>query len=101
LVQRAAAELPLGETLNVLGLGDSPSMLVLFYFPDPGRIRVVPQSEGIPSALPRGYYLLASSAWQSLHGSDADPPEGWQLLWSDTLRERGISIPLLFARRLE
>lgn len=100
LVQRMAADLPAGEPATVLGVGDAASLLLLFYFPDFARIDVVPQRNGIPPTLSAGHYLLAENVWtRLLANEDAGNEDGWRALWSDTVRERGMTIPVVFAER--
>jgi 4-amino-4-deoxy-L-arabinose transferase-like glycosyltransferase len=98
LVQRLAAALPAGEPATVLGVGDAASLLLLFYFPDYARIDVVPQRQHIPATLPAGHYLLSDKVWSRLLANeDGGTQDGWQVLWSDTVRERGMTIPVVFA----
>lgn len=106
LVRRSVADLAPGQSLTAIGLRDDPSLLVLFYFPTLARIAVVPQSAGIPATLPAGYYLLSDAVWATVTAADSAQPgnarggSGWRSLWSDTLHERGSTIPLVFAEHL-
>ena len=107
LVQRMVADLVPDKTVTAIGLGDDKSLLLLFYFPTLTRIAVVPQAAGIPAMLPPGYYLLSTAVWAQLTAPDpaqpGDAPAGspWRFLWADALRERGGTIPLVFAERVE
>jgi hypothetical protein len=77
---------------------------VLFYFPDLARIRVVAQRDGVPPTLPDGHYLIAEDVWTRLGAKgvgegDLSRKRAWRVFWTDTLRERGTTIPLVFAER--
>jgi 4-amino-4-deoxy-L-arabinose transferase-like glycosyltransferase len=105
LVRRVMAELAPDQSLTVIGLGDDPSMLVLFYFPDSTRIVIVPKRAGIPASFAPGHYLIERSVWETLLSSDGGvaPNAGngpaWRMLWSDVLPKREERAPLVFAER--
>jgi 4-amino-4-deoxy-L-arabinose transferase-like glycosyltransferase len=106
LVRRMLADLAPEQTVTAIGLRDDPSLLLLFYFPTLARIAIVPQRTGIPATLPTGYYLLSDAVWATISAAGPAQPgdtpggSGWRLLWADALRERGSTIPLVFAERL-
>jgi 4-amino-4-deoxy-L-arabinose transferase-like glycosyltransferase len=102
LAERVAASLPAGESVTAVGVGDGPSLLLLFYLPDLTRLAVVPNGDAPPVPAPAGYYLLSATAAAAMGAaaeSTGDESTGWRVLWRDTLRERGISVPLVFAQR--
>ena len=87
--------LPQEAKLTVNGVGNDPSMLLLFYFPDPDRIRIIPDGQPEPPVYSPGYYLFARKKWDKV--CEAEPSELWDVIWHDVLQERGKRIPLLMA----
>lgn len=100
LVHRIVQELPKGQGVTLLGVGDDASMLLLLYFPEWSRITIVPQRSRLPHRFHPGYYLFARPAWQALTGASDIESDHWQVLWSADLRERGKQIPLVMVRNL-
>ena len=71
------------------------SMLLLLYFPDPDRIRIIPQAKAMSPVIAPGYYIFSEKQWTSILESEAS--EKWEVLWTDVLQEREKRIPLLMA----
>ena len=106
LVRHLVADLPPDQTVTVVGLRDDTSLLIILYFPTLARIAVVPRRTGIPATTPAGFYLLSDAAWADVSAAapgqprDAGRDGGWRLLWADSLRPRGTSLPVVLAERL-
>ena len=97
LINRILKDLPHTETLTLDGVGDDPSMLLLFYFPDQDRIRIIPQADPLSPTIAPGYYIFSDKRWQSILESEAS--EKWKVLWTDVLQERGETNPVVNGRK--
>ena len=99
LVSRLLGDLPAGQTVTVCGLGNDPSMLVLLSFPDPDRIRIVPENRPLPRTLPSGYYLFSMPDWVAARSGMPGSAAAWRVLWHDELRQRDGPVPVVLVER--
>ncbi len=98
LVERILHDLPSDAGITVRGVGDSPSMLILLYFPDPDRIHIVPEGSPMPTVFASGYYLLTPQELDNIR--KVEPPAAWEEHWTDVLRERGTLVPVVMLRKI-
>jgi hypothetical protein len=73
-------------------------MLVLFYFPDPDRIHIVPDDSPMPKDFAPGYYLLSRQELEKI--LKVEPQAAWEELWADVLKERGLQVPVVMLRKI-
>jgi 4-amino-4-deoxy-L-arabinose transferase-like glycosyltransferase len=99
LLAHLLADLPEGEIVTVRGLGDDDSLPLLFYFPDPSRIVVVPSRQLRPAAFAPGYYLFSRDKWDAIESGCCDSTGSWRVLWGDDLRTRNGQTPVVFVQR--
>jgi 4-amino-4-deoxy-L-arabinose transferase-like glycosyltransferase len=99
LVARIEAEVPPREKLAVVGVGDDPSLLLLFHARDPERFAVLPDRAPRPTRWPSGYYLFSVASWETQASRACDRGGGWHEILRDELRERGQRIPVVLAVR--
>jgi hypothetical protein len=100
LVERIVAELPRGAHLTVQGVGDDPSLLLLFYFPAPEHLTVVPEAAERPTRFAPGYYLFSGDEWSAVASEAGAREERWREVLRDVLPERGGPRPVVLAERL-
>ncbi len=96
LVQRILSDLPAGKRVTVQGVRNDPSMMILFYFPDPARIRVVRETDPLPWIFAPGYYLFAAATWPQVQARANYRPAEWRVLWTDRLRGRNMPTDVVF-----
>ena len=90
---------PPNEILDVAGIGDDPSLLLLFYSRRPGTLRITPAVAMDPVRWPVGCYLFSSEKWRKV-GSCGARAGSWRVILRDRLEERGTSVPVVLARRM-
>lgn len=89
---------PSDELLDVAGIGDDPSLLLLFHSRRPERLRVIPALAMDPARWPVGYYLFSSEKWRGVRSRETCAGS-WRVILRDSLEERGCSIPVVLARK--
>ncbi len=99
VVARIEAALPRGEKLAVVGVGDDPSLLLLFHARDPERFAVLADRAPRPDRWPAGSYLFSASSWEARGPEGSDRGGAWREILRDELRERGRTIPIVLAVR--
>ena len=88
LVRTIDRTVPDGQVLNVCGIGDDPSLVVIYFFRDPTRV-VLPRDErSCGRDAPAGFYLVGAKRWAWMQH---DPPG--PLHWEPRLEGllRGVS----------
>ena len=98
LVERILHDLPSDASINVRGVIKTANMLVLFYFPDPDRIHIVPDDAPMPKAFAPGYYLISRQELDNIR--KVEPQAAWEELWTDVLKERGLQVPVVMLRKI-
>ena len=98
LVERILHDLPPNASITVRGVVRTANMLVLFYFPDPDRIHIVPDDAPMPKAFAPGYYLISRQELDNIR--KVEPQAAWEELWTDVLKERGLQVRVVMLRKI-
>ncbi|MBK7645496.1 MAG: glycosyltransferase family 39 protein [Planctomycetes bacterium] len=100
LVRSVEHELPPGAAVTLVGLGNDPSMVLLFEAREPGRWHVVPDADPLPRHFPRGWYLATTSVAQPLLAQSSDGCGSWREVWRARLSERDNPRDVVLLERL-
>jgi 4-amino-4-deoxy-L-arabinose transferase-like glycosyltransferase len=98
MIARIESAVPAGEPITVRGVGDDPSLLLLFHAARPDRFAVVPEGSPALARSEAGTFLFSSDAWSAFSTTKACGKR-WTVLLRDELRERGRTVTLVLARR--
>ncbi len=98
-VARIERELPAGEPLTLIGVGDDPSLVLLFAAREPARWRVIADAAPPLQEFPPGWYLVHEREARALAAGAGPRCEGWREVLRGTLRERDNPRELVLLER--
>jgi 4-amino-4-deoxy-L-arabinose transferase-like glycosyltransferase len=98
--RRIEAELPDGATITLIGVGDDPSMVLLFAVREPWRWSVVPDAAPPLAEHAPGWYLVTQREAAALAAGAQKNGESWREVLRGELRERGNRRDLVLLERM-